>query len=117
MARYVEERQQFGKPLSAFQAIQWMLADSSAECDAIEILLQQARRAPSDKSEALKAARFAARSAITIADRAIQAHGGYGFTLEYEAERYWRAAHYIEKAMLPCSSLQNEIIAEQTVSI
>jgi alkylation response protein AidB-like acyl-CoA dehydrogenase len=110
MRQYVEERQQFGRPLSAFQAIQWMLADSSAEHDAAEVLLTRAYAAAEPEyRSSLAAARMAAAAAVGISDRAIQAHGGYGFTREYTVEGFWRSAHQIQKTMLP--PLDKQVLA------
>ncbi|MGC6418548.1 MAG: acyl-CoA dehydrogenase family protein [Bradymonadia bacterium] len=95
LVEYSQEREQFGRPLSAFQAIQWMLADSSAELDGAAVLVDRAIRRPSTAVHAARAALFASEAAVKIADRAIQAHGGYGFTMEYLPQEFWRSAHQL----------------------
>ncbi len=98
-ASYATERQQFGRPISRFQAIQWMLADSSAELDAASLLMRRAA-ASGDRADALMAARFAGEKATRVADHALQIHGGYGYTREYPVERYWRhASHLINRCL------------------
>jgi hypothetical protein len=108
MTEYVEERRQFGKPLSAFQGIQWMIADSNAELDAADLLVASATEAGLERC--VGAARLASRTAVSIADRAIQAHGGYGFTREYTPEHYWRSAHQVHKSVLMAPEWQAECI-------
>ena len=100
LVEYSQEREQFGRPLSAFQAIQWMLADSSAELDGAAVLLDRSIREPSVAAHAARAAVFASEAAVKIADRAIQGHGGYGFTLEYSPQAYWRGAHQLHDVLV-----------------
>jgi len=93
---YAKQRQQFGKPIGTFQAIQWMIADSATELDAARLLYLRAAQVK-DKlgrfsSEAAMAKLFASESASRAADRAIQIHGGYGYTVEYAPERHYRDA-------------------------
>lgn len=88
---YSTERKQFGKQIADFQAIQWMLADSGTELAAARLLTHKAA-AGGDEADALAARLLAAEAALAIADRAIQIHGGYGYTRDYPVERFWRDA-------------------------
>jgi alkylation response protein AidB-like acyl-CoA dehydrogenase len=91
---YVKEREAFGKPLSAFEAIQWMIADSYTELEAAQLLVLRAAhlkesRQPFTK-EASMAKLFATETARNAAVRAVQMLGGYGYTKDYPVERYLR---------------------------
>lgn len=93
-ARYAQEREQFGKSISDFQAIQWMIADSATELEAAELL---ARRAAWRKDQGLPFAReaamaklFASERSFGVCNRALQILGGYGYTQEFPVERYLR---------------------------
>jgi butyryl-CoA dehydrogenase len=93
---YAKEREQFGKPIGTFQAIQWMVADSATELDAARLLYLRAAHLK-DKgarfsSEAAMAKLYASEAASRAADNSIQIHGGYGYTTEYEPERHYRDA-------------------------
>jgi butyryl-CoA dehydrogenase len=93
---YAKERQQFGKPIGTFQAIQWMIADSATELEAARLLYLRASQAKDTakrfSSEAAMAKLFASEAASRAADRSIQIHGGYGYTTEYAPERHYRDA-------------------------
>ena len=104
--RYAEERSQFGKALTQFQAIQWMLADSDAELSAVELLIGEAISALADASGSLRGARLAAEARLLSADaahqacdRALQIHGGYGYTKDYAVELLWRASLCCEEQL------------------
>jgi butyryl-CoA dehydrogenase len=91
---YVKEREAFGKPLSNFQAIQWMVADSYTELEAAQLLVLRAAflkesHQPFTK-EASMAKLFATETAKNVAIRAVQMLGGYGYTKDYPVERYLR---------------------------
>jgi len=91
---YVKEREAFGKPLSSFEAIQWMIADSYTELEAAQLLVLRAAflkeaRQPFTK-EASMAKLFATETARNVVIRAVQMLGGYGYTKEYPVERYLR---------------------------
>ena len=93
---YAKEREQFGKPIGTFQAVQWMLADSATELDAARLLYLRAAQIK-DKggrfsSEAAMAKLYASEAAGRAADHSIQIHGGYGYTTEYDPERHYRDA-------------------------
>jgi len=92
--QYVKEREAFGKPLSIFEAIQWMIADSYTGLEAAQLLVLRAaylkeNRLPFTK-EASMAKLFATETARNVAIRAIQMLGGYGYTKDYPVERYLR---------------------------
>ncbi len=92
--RYVKEREAFGKPLSGFEALQWMIADSYTELEAAQLLVLRAadlkeRRQPFTK-EASMAKLFATETARNVAIRAVQMLGGYGYTSDYPVERCLR---------------------------
>jgi short/branched chain acyl-CoA dehydrogenase len=92
--RYSGERQQFGKAISDFQAVQFLLADLATEIEASRLLTYNAARlrdigAPFIK-EAAMAKLFASRSAEHVTSKAVEVYGGYGFTREYPVEKYFR---------------------------
>lgn len=92
--RYVKEREAFGKPLSSFEAIQWMIADSYTGLEAAQLLVLRAAYLKENKlpftKEASMAKLFATETARNVAIRAIQMLGGYGYTKDYPVERYLR---------------------------
>lgn len=94
--RYAKERHQFGKPIAEFQAIQFKLADMATQIEAARLLTQQAaalKDAGRKVSQASAMAKlFASETAVRVAEEAIQIHGGYGYTKDYPAEKYWRDA-------------------------
>lgn len=93
---YAQERVQFGKPITSFQAIQWMIADSETELDAARLLTYAAATAldeghfESGERLALEARLLASEAGHQACDRGLQMHGGYGYTREYHIERAWR---------------------------
>jgi len=91
---YVKNREQFGKPLSSFQAIQWMIADSYTELEAARLLLLRAAYMKENSrrftKEASMAKAFASETARGVTIRAIQMLGGYGYTKDYPVERFLR---------------------------
>ncbi|MDD2433984.1 MAG: acyl-CoA dehydrogenase [Bacilli bacterium] len=99
--KYVKERKQFGRPISAFQNTQFELADMYAKTEAARLLVEQAADAKDtgDKSLSLKAAMaklFAAETAMNVTTRCVQLFGGYGYTREYPIERMMRDAKITE---------------------
>lgn len=96
-ARYVRERRQFGREISEFQMVQAAIADMVVQVDAARLLIARAAvnagtGAP-DPLEASVAKCFANEMAKRVSDLAIQLHGGYGYSEEYEVERLHRDAH------------------------
>jgi alkylation response protein AidB-like acyl-CoA dehydrogenase len=92
--RYARERRQFGRPIADNQAIQWMLADSQTELDAAALLIRRAAwlkdRGERTTRESAMAKLYAAQAGMRACDRAIQVHGGYGYTREFPVERALR---------------------------
>ncbi|MCM2270843.1 MAG: acyl-CoA dehydrogenase, partial [Thermoanaerobaculia bacterium] len=97
---YAQERQQFGQPISNFQAIQFYLADMAMELDAARLLVYKAAWAKTTQKryslEAAQAKLFASEMAQRVTNKALQIHGGYGYTREYDVERYFRDARITE---------------------
>ena len=92
--KYSQERFQFGKPLSAFQATQFKLADMKTNIEAARLLTMRAAKMKDDGlpniREAAMAKLFASEIAEKAASEAVQIHGGYGFTKDYPVEKYFR---------------------------
>ena len=97
---YSKGRVQFGKPISQFQAIQWMIADMATELDAARLLTLRAAFLKDQKmryeKEAAMAKLYASEAAGRITSKAIQIHGGYGYIQEYNVERHFRDARITE---------------------
>ncbi len=92
---YTKDRKQFGKAIADFQNTQFTLADMETELQAARMLLYAAavkvtENAPDKTRFAAMAKRLATDTGITIADRALQLHGGYGYLMDYPVERFWR---------------------------
>ncbi len=98
--KYSLEREQFNQPIAKFQAIQWMLADMATEIDAARLLAYRAAYLQSTKQpytkEAAMAKLFASEMAMKTTNKAIQVHGGYGYSKEYPVERNFRDAKITE---------------------
>jgi alkylation response protein AidB-like acyl-CoA dehydrogenase len=92
--RYSKERQQFGKPISEFQAIQFKLANMATQIDAARLLMYRAAWLKDQKRRVTKessmAKLFASEMSVNVCEEAIQIHGGYGYTKDYPPEKYWR---------------------------
>jgi alkylation response protein AidB-like acyl-CoA dehydrogenase len=97
---YAQEREQFNKKIGEFQAIQFKIADMATKIYAAEQMVYSAAQLMMDGKpyiyEAGMAKLFATEAATEIANEAIQIHGGYGYTKEYEVERFWRDAKLLE---------------------
>lgn len=93
---YSKQREQFGKPISSFQAIQFMLADMATETEAARLLTFRAARLKQEGKkttlESSMAKLFSSEVAVRVAEKGIQIHGGYGYIKEYPAEKFWRDA-------------------------
>ena len=92
---YAKERQQFGKPLTAFQATQFKLADMETELEAARLLLRQAAtkldaKSPDATKNCAMAKRFATDVGFRVVNEALQIHGGYGYLKDYPLERHLR---------------------------
>jgi short/branched chain acyl-CoA dehydrogenase len=92
--RYSQERQQFGKPIADFQAVQFEIAEMATQIEASRLLTYNAARLRDDGlpfvKESAMAKLFASRAAEKVASKVIEIHGGYGFTREYPVEKYFR---------------------------
>lgn len=92
--KYSKEREQFGKPISAFQAIAFKLADMATEIDASELLLHKAADLKNQGKPMTKEAAFAKYYAsevcVRVATEAVQIHGGYGYTKDFPVEKFYR---------------------------
>ena len=92
--RYSRERQQFGKPISEFQAIQFKLANMATQIDAARLLMYRAAwmkdNGKKTTKESSMAKLFSSEISVEVCEEAIQIHGGYGYTKDYPAEKYWR---------------------------
>lgn len=98
--KYTKQRVQFGKPLSAFQNTQFQIADMETRVCAARYLVYSAASRKSEgqpySKEAAMAKLFAAETAMDVTTRAVQLHGGYGYTKDYPVERMMRDAKITE---------------------
>lgn len=98
--QYVKERKQFGKPIAKFQNTQFQLADMATRVEAARNLVYKAAIAKDTQKvfsvEAAMAKLFAAETAMAVTTKAVQLHGGYGYTREYDVERMMRDAKITE---------------------
>ena len=92
--KYAKERHQFGKSISSFQAINFMLADMATEIEAAELLINRASELKNNKQKLTKegamAKLYASEVCVRIANNALQIFGGYGYTKDFPAEKYYR---------------------------
>ena len=97
---YSKQRQQFGRPLAKFQAIQWMIADMATNIEAARFLVYNAAyvkdKGERFSKEAAMAKLFASETAMDSVIKAVQIHGVYGYTKEYTVERLFRDAKITE---------------------
>jgi alkylation response protein AidB-like acyl-CoA dehydrogenase len=91
---YAQQRRQFGKAISEFQAIQFKLADMATELDAAWLLTMRAAKMKDEGKkvtlESAMAKLYASEAACRICDEGVQIHGGYGFIKDYPAEKFYR---------------------------
>ncbi len=94
--QYAQERQQFGKPISSFQAISFKLADMAVKIQAAELLTRKAGRMKDQGQKTTKissmAKYYASEAAVQIANDAVQIFGGYGYTKDFPVEKFYRDA-------------------------
>jgi alkylation response protein AidB-like acyl-CoA dehydrogenase len=103
---YAQGRVQFGKPISEFQAIQWMIADMATELDAARLLTYRAACLKQEKLDNNGEGSFSLESAMAklkaaevanfCTNKALQIHGGYGYTKDFAVERHYRDAKITE---------------------
>ena len=98
--KYAKEREQFGKPIGHFQAIQWKLADMSARLEASRLLVRKAAwmrdQGEPCGQQAAEAKLIASTTANFCADECVQIHGGAGYTDDFQVERFFRDARITE---------------------
>lgn len=91
---YAKERQQFGKPIATFQAVQWMLADMATEIDAARLLTYRAAylrdQGQNTTLESSQAKLFAGEMSVRVANKAVQVFGGYGYVKDFPVEKFYR---------------------------
>jgi butyryl-CoA dehydrogenase len=100
-AKYAKERVQFGKPIAEFEMIQDMLADMATKTDAARLMVYRAatmKDAGAERftREAAMAKYYAAEVVVDVTRKAVQIHGGYGYSKDYPVERMYRDAKIIE---------------------
>ncbi len=114
--KYTKERKQFGKPLCKFQNMQFQLADMQTRIEASRLLVRKAAWKKDGKipysADAAMAKLFAAETAMEMTTKAVQYHGGYGYTREYPVERMMRDAK-ITEIYEGTSEVQRMVIAGQ----
>jgi hypothetical protein len=117
---YARERRQFDQPIASFQAVQWMIADSALEIDAARLLVQRAAWLKDQKrpltAEAAMAKLYASEMAVRVTNRAVQIHGGYGYTKDYPVERAYRDAR-IATIGEGTSEIQRLVIARRVLGL
>jgi acyl-CoA dehydrogenase len=110
---YANEREQFGTPIIEHQAVAQTLADMQTRVQAARLLARDAARKNEDGVDPLSASMakyFAGETAVDVASDAVQVHGGYGFTKDFDVERYYRDAK-ITTIYEGTSQIQKKIIA------
>jgi len=114
--KYAKERHQFGQPISAFQAIQWKLADNATRIEAARLLTYRAAylkdQGQRTTRESSMAKLYASEIAVKAADDCVQIHGGYGFVKDYPAEKYFRDVKLVTIGE-GTSEIQRLVIARQ----
>ncbi len=115
-ARYTGEREQFGRPVREFQGVQFMLAEMATRIYAARLMTYHAARLRIEekphKKEASMAKLFASEAAMDVTTRAVQLHGGYGYSREYAVERMMRDAKITEIGE-GTSEIQKIVIARE----
>ncbi|KKI90303.1 acyl-CoA dehydrogenase [Bacillus sp. SA1-12] len=114
--QYAKDRKQFGKSISAFQAIQFKLADMAMNIELARNMVYKAAwlkdQGKKFKKEAAIAKLFASEMCMKVCDQAVQIHGGYGYMKEYQVERFFRDAKLLEIGE-GTSEVQRMVIAKQ----
>lgn len=113
--KYSTEREAFGQPIGDFQAIQWMLADMSTRIEASRLLVYKAAKMKDEgkacSMQASQAKLYASETSNFVTNKAVQIHGGYGYSREYPMERYLRDAR-ITEIYEGTSEIQRLVIAK-----
>ncbi len=115
---YAKERIQFGRPISQFQGIRWMIADMATQVEAAKLLTFNAaamKDRGEDFTEAVSMAKlFASETANKVAYKAVQIHGGYGYIKDFPVERYYRDAR-VFTIYEGTSEIQRKVIANHVI--
>jgi len=115
---YAKEREQFGQSISKFQGLRWMLADMATELEAARQLTfsvaAKKDRGEKHTMEASMAKLFASEMVNRVTAKALQIHGGYGYTKEYPVERFFRDAR-VFTIYEGTSEIQRVVIANQLI--
>jgi len=116
---YSKQRQQFGQPISSFQAISFKLADMATEIEAAALLIRQAadlknRHLPMTKESAM-AKYFASEVSVKVATDAVQIFGGYGYTKDFPVEKFYRDSKLCTIGE-GTSEIQKIVIAREVLS-
>ncbi|MDP5121579.1 MAG: acyl-CoA dehydrogenase family protein, partial [Spirosomaceae bacterium] len=94
--KYAQEREQFGKPIMQFQGISFKLADMATQVEASELLIRKAGELKNNGEKVTKIAAmakyFASEMSVRVSEEGVQVHGGYGYTKDYPAEKFYRDA-------------------------
>lgn len=116
--KYIKKRKQFGTPVSKHQAVRFQIADMATQIEAAKQLIFSAASLKDRKEaytrEASMAKLFASEMVNDITARAIQLHGGYGFTKDYAVERYYRDAR-VFTIYEGTSEIQRVVISNQVL--
>ncbi|MEE8297821.1 MAG: acyl-CoA dehydrogenase [Thermodesulfobacteriota bacterium] len=116
--RYAKERKAFGKTISDFQGLQFMIADMATRVEASRLLVWQAAVMKDSNvkysKQSAMAKLYAAETAMWVTTKAIQIHGGYGYTTDYPVERFFRDAK-ITEIYEGTSEIQRIVIARETL--
>lgn len=117
--KYAKERQQFGKSISSFQGIQWMLADMATEVEAARAIVYACAReidagVKDVSKDSAMAKLYASDAAMKVTTDAVQIFGGYGYMKDYPAEKYMRDAK-ITQIYEGTNQIQRNIIALQLI--
>ncbi|MBU1627441.1 acyl-CoA dehydrogenase family protein, partial [bacterium] len=115
---YSKNRHQFNQPIANFQAVQWMLADMATSIEGSRLLTYKAAflkdRKERFSKEAAMAKLFASNAAVKASHKAVQIHGGYGFSKEYVVERFFRDSK-ITEIYEGTSEIQRMVIAANII--
>jgi len=116
--QYSREREQFGQSISKFQGLRWMIADMATEIEAARLMMLSAAEMKDNREnytlQASMAKLFASEMVNRITAKAIQIHGGYGFTKEYPVERFYRDAR-VFTIYEGTSEIQRIVISNQVL--
>ena len=114
--QYTREREQFGQSISKFQGLRWIIADMATEIEAARLMTLSAAAMKDNREnftlQASMAKLYASEMVNRITARAVQLHGGYGFTKEYPVERYYRDAR-VFTIYEGTSEIQRVVISNQ----